>query len=83
MVAIADVLLLLLPLGLYLLWRRLNPAREASLAFVLALLAGLALMAGAAVWFGTTSNMTPGTAYVPSSLGTDGHVEPARVDPRQ
>jgi hypothetical protein len=75
MAAIIASLLVLLPFGLYLLWRRFGPARgEASSGVVIALLLGVGLMLGSAVWFGLSRSMAPGATYAPAVMGPDGQV---------
>jgi hypothetical protein len=84
MAAIIAVLLVLLPFGLYLLWRRLGTATgEPSSGIVIALLLGVGLMLGGAVWFGLSRGMAPGTVYVPPSLGAGGQVAPGHAEPRR
>lgn len=75
MAAVIAILLVLLPFGLYLLWRRLGPATgEPSSGIVIALLLGVGLMLGSAVWFGLSRSAAPGTIYAPAVLGPDGQV---------
>ena len=76
MAAIIAVLLVLLPFGLYLLWRRLGPAGGApSSGIVVALLLGVGLMLGTAVWYGLSRSMMPGAIYAPAVLGPDGRAQ--------
>ncbi|MGG5811792.1 hypothetical protein [Falsiroseomonas sp. CW058] len=76
MAAIVAVLLVLTPFGLYLLWRRVGPGTgEPSSGAVMALLLGVGLMLGGAVWFGLSRSFDRGEAYVPAVLGPDGTVQ--------
>jgi hypothetical protein len=81
MLALVDLLLLLLPVGLFLLWR-LRPAAAPSIGQVLALVAILALGLGVALWIEASPGMPPGSVYRPATLGADGQVEPGRAAPR-
>jgi len=84
MAAIVAVLLVLLPFGLYLAWRRYGPAGgEPSSATVIAMLLGVGLALGAAVWFGLSRSMERGAVYVPPHLGADGSIEQGRAEPRR
>ncbi len=82
MAAIVAVLLTLLPFGLYLAWRRFGPGRgEPSSGMLVALLLGVGLMLGTAVWFGLSRSFDRGTTYVPATLGAGGAVEQGRAAP--
>ena len=85
MMALADILLMLLPLGLFLAWRRLRPPSSAgpSPGLVLALALGAAIGIGAAIWFGTEGAMDRGDAYVPATLAPDGTITPGHGEPRR
>jgi hypothetical protein len=75
MAAFVAALLVLLPFGLYLAWRRLGPSRgEPSSGIVIALMLGVGLMLGGAVWFGLSRSMQPGAVYQPPVLDADGNV---------
>ncbi|WP_203069839.1 hypothetical protein [Falsiroseomonas ponticola] len=84
MMAIADILLMLLPLGLFLAWRRLRPPSSTgpSPGLVLALALGAAAGIGAAIWFGTEGAMGKGEAYVPATLAPDGTITPGHGERR-
>jgi len=76
MAAIVAVILVLLPFGLYLLWRRMGPSDgEASSGIVIALLLGVGLMLSTAVWYGLSRSMEPGAVYAPAVLGPDGRAQ--------
>jgi hypothetical protein len=84
MAAFIAVLLVFLPFTLYLAWRRYGPATgEPSSGVVIAMLVGVGLMLGAAVWFGLSRSFERGQAYVPAVLGPDGSVLPGHTAPRQ
>jgi hypothetical protein len=79
---LVEILLLLAPLGLLLLWWRLQPQRVAAdRRLAPAALVGLVLALGAAIWFGFDRRQEPGGTYVPAALGPDGEVQPAHTDP--
>jgi len=62
---LVELLLFLVPFGLYAAWLRLNPGRTVG-SHALALAAvGLVLSIGGAVWYGLSRGMDPGAAYVP------------------
>jgi drug/metabolite transporter (DMT)-like permease len=78
MAVLLDILLALLPIALFLAWRRWRPGgREPSAALLLAALLGLGLMIGGALWFGLSRSLAPGQAYAPAVLGADGQILPA------
>ena len=82
MAAIIAVVLTLLPFGIYLVWRRLGPrSGEPSSGIIIALLLGVGLMLGTAVWFGLSRSFDRGTDYVPAVLGPDGRVRPGHAEP--
>ena len=84
MAAFVAILLVLLPFGLYLAWRRFGPARgEPSSGMVIALLLGVGLMLLGAVWFGLSRSIEPGGAYVPATLAPDGTIQPGHAGPRR
>lgn len=84
MAAFVAVLLVLTPFALYLLWRRLGPASgEPSSGVVVALLLGVGLMLGAAVWFGLSRSFERDANYVPATLGADGTVQQGHTEPRR
>lgn len=83
MAAFVAAILVLLPFGLYLLWRRLGPNQgEPSSGVVIALMLGVGLMLGAAVWFGLSRSMEPGATYQPPVLDADGRVRQGGSQPR-
>jgi hypothetical protein len=83
MAAVVAVLLTLLPFALYLAWRRYGPSQgEPSSGMVIALMLGVGLMLGSAVWFGLSRSFERGEAYVPAVLGPDGTVQPGHTDHR-
>jgi hypothetical protein len=84
MAAFIAVLLTVTPFALYLAWRRWGPGSgEPSSGMVLALLLGVGLMLGSAVWFGLSRSFERGEAYVPATLGADGHVSQGHAEPRR
>ena len=84
MAAVVAVLLVLLPFGLYLLWRRMGPAGgEPSSGALIALLLGVGLMLGGAVWFGLSRSFDRGVDYVPATLGPGGQIEQGHAEPRR
>jgi hypothetical protein len=83
MAAIVAVFLTLLPFGLYLAWRRYGPnTGEPSSGMIIALLLGVGLMLGVAVWFGLSRSFERGTDYVPAVLGPDGRVRQGHAEPQ-
>ncbi len=84
MAAFIAVLLVFLPFAIYLAWRRYGPASgEPSSGVVIAMLLGVGLMLGAAVWFGLSRSFERGQAYVPAVLGPDGTVQSGHAEPRR
>jgi hypothetical protein len=84
MAAFVAILLVLLPFGLYLAWRRFGPARgEPSSGMVIALLLGVGLMLSGAVWVGLSRSFERGEAYVPATLAPDGTIQRGHADPRR
>jgi hypothetical protein len=84
MAAFIAVLLTLLPFALYLAWRRYGPdAGEPSSGMVIALLLGVGLMLGGAVWFGLSRSFEAGKDYVPAVLGPGGTVQQGHAEPRR
>ncbi|WP_270938019.1 hypothetical protein [Falsiroseomonas oryzae] len=83
MAAVIAVLLTLLPFALYLAWRRYGPSSgEPSSGMVIALLLGVGLMLGSAVWFGLSRSFDRGESYVPATLGPGGTVQQGHPGPR-
>jgi hypothetical protein len=76
-----EFLLFLLPFALYALWRRFNPGVEPAPRVVLLALLGIAFGLAAAVWYGLSVSMEPGTVYVPAELGPDGQIRQGRSEP--
>jgi hypothetical protein len=84
MAAVVAVLLTLTPFAFYLAWRRYGPSSgEPSSGVVLALLLGVGLMLGSAVWFGLSRSFDPDETYVPAVLGPGGAIQPGHVEPRR
>lgn len=84
MAAVVAVLLTLLPFALYLAWRRYGPASgEPSSGMVIALLLGVGLMLGTAVWYGLSRSAERGQVYVPAQTLPDGTIQPGRWEPRR
>ncbi len=81
MAAFIAVLLTLTPFALYLAWRRLSGAGEASSGAILALLAGVGLMLGAGAWYGLSRSFDAGETYVPAVLGPDGRIQRGHAEP--
>jgi Zn-dependent protease with chaperone function len=82
MAAIIAVLLTLLPFGIYLTWRRYGPSTgEPSSGMIIALLLGVGLMLGVAVWYGLSRSFERHADYVPAQLGPDGRVLQGRSEP--
>lgn len=83
MAAFVAILLVLLPFGVYLAWRRFGPARgDPSSGMVIALLLGVGLMLSGAVWFGLSRSFERGGAYVPATLAPDGTIQRGHLDRR-
>jgi hypothetical protein len=76
-----ELLLFLLPLGAYALWRRLNPSAEPTSRVLALAAAGIALGLAAAVWYGFSRSMDRGVAYVPPRWEGD-QVVPGHAEPR-
>ncbi|WP_372623477.1 hypothetical protein [Falsiroseomonas sp.] len=84
MAAVIAVFLTLLPFGLYLAWRRYGSNRgEPSSGMIIALLLGVGLMLGVAVWYGLSRSFEAGRDYVPAQLGPDGRVLQGGAEPRR
>lgn len=83
MAAIVAVFLTLLPFAIYMAWRRYGPSSgEPSSGMVVALLLGVGLMLGAAVWFGLSRSFERGVTYVPATLAPDGTIQRGHPEPR-
>jgi hypothetical protein len=84
MAAFVAVLLTLLPFAIYVAWRRYGPAAgEPSSGMVIALLLGVGLMLGSAVWFGLSRSFEAGENYVPAVLGPGGEIQQGHAGPRE
>jgi len=77
-----ELLLFLLPFGVYALWRRLNPAAEPGWGTLGAAAAGLVLAIAGAVWFGQSRAIDRNSVYVPAHLEGD-RIEPPHLEPRR
>ena len=77
-----ELLLFLLPFGIFLLWRRANPDAEPATATLLAAAAGLALALIGAVWFGQSRSIDRNSVYVPAQIQGD-RIEPGHTEPRR
>ncbi|NKC34360.1 hypothetical protein [Falsiroseomonas selenitidurans] len=76
------ILLILLPLLAWLLWRWLRPdGARPSPALLVALAVTLVLVAAAGLWLRQTRTGQAGADYVPPSLGADGRVIPSHLEP--
>jgi hypothetical protein len=83
MAAFIAVLLTLAPFALYLAWRRYGPnSGEPSSGMVLAMLLGVGMALGFAVWFGLSRSFDASETYVPATLGPDGTVQRGQSEPR-
>lgn len=79
MAAFVAVLLTLAPFAAYLAWRRYaSSTGEPSTGMVLALLLGVGLMLGFAVWWGLSRSAERGQVYVPAVTLPDGTIRPGR-----
>ena len=76
-----ELFLFLAPFAAYALWRRLNPSLEPSPMAVWLALAGVGFAMAAAVWYGLSVSMEPGSVYVPAHM-EDGRIVPGRAEPR-
>ena len=84
MAAFVAVLLTLTPFAIYMAWRRYGPSSgEASSGMVVALLLGVGLMLGSAVWFGLSRSFERGVTYVPAVLTPGGTVQQGHSEPRR
>ena len=83
MAAFVAVLLTFLPFAAYLAWRRYGPnTGEPSSGMILALLLGVGLMLGVAVYWGLSRSAERGQVYVPARSLPDGTIQPGRWEPR-
>lgn len=78
----AEVLLFLLPIGIFVLWRRLNPGIEPGPRLTLALLAGVGLALLMALWWGFSRSMDRDSRYVAPRF-EDGRLVPGHAEPRR
>ncbi len=78
-----EFVLFLLPFAAYAVWRRFNPQVEPEPRLVLLAMLGIGLGLVAAVWYGLSVSMEPGTVYVPAEMGEDGQIRPGRAEPRR
>jgi hypothetical protein len=76
-----EIILFLLPFGLYALWRRLKPEAEPDSRTVLLALAGIGLGMAGAVWYGLSVSAGPEAVYVPARM-QDGEVVPGHAEPK-
>lgn len=79
----ANALVMLLPLAVFLAWRKLRPAAELSPKLILALVLVVVLGMGAVLWFGMENRMTRDEAYVPATLAPDGSITPGHGEQRR
>ena len=77
-----ELILFLLPLGAYALWRRFNPSTEPSSGTLIAAAIGLLLALAGAVWFGQSRSIDRDTVYVPAHLEGN-RIAPAHTEPRR
>jgi len=83
MAPLIAVLLVLLPFALYLGWRRLGGrSGEPSSGAVIALLLGVGLLLGGAVWFGLSRSLDRGIVYQPAVMDATGNVRQGGAAPR-
>lgn len=73
-----EFLLFLLPFAAYALWRRFNPGVDPRPVTLLLALAGVGLGLAGAVWYGVSTSLDAGSAYVPARLGAGGAVLPGQ-----
>ena len=78
--AFLSVLLFLLPVVAYLLWRRRHPGEDLPFRVLTPVLAGLALGLACLIWYGLSDTEERGTAYAPARL-EDGRVVRGRAEP--
>lgn len=79
-----EILLFLVPFAAYALWRRMNPSAEPSTMLLAAAACGVALMLGAAIWYGLSRGVDRRMDYVaPRWDGTEETVEPGHAEPRR
>lgn len=79
---IAELLLFLLPLVAYVIWRRTRAVAVSPSRLVWLVLAGLGLGLTGAVWYGLARSSDRGAAYVPARMTPDGRIEPGRLAPK-
>jgi hypothetical protein len=77
-----QLLLFLLPFGVYALWRRMNPTAEPGWATLVTALVGLAFALAGAIWFGQSRNIDRNSVYVPAHIEGD-RIAPSHLEPRR
>ena len=81
MLRLLELFLFLFPFGAFALWRVLAPARGPSPAFVAALAAVLALLAGGLIWYSRQEALPGNTVYAPAQF-EHGRLVPGHGVPR-
>lgn len=77
-----ELILFLLPFGIYLLWRRANPTADPGWPTLITAFIGLALALAGAVWFGQSRSIDRNSVYVPAHLEGD-RVERGPAEPQR
>lgn len=77
-----DLLLMVLPLAGYGLYRRWTGTAAPSSRWLLAGLLGLGLGLAGAAWYGFSRSMDRGAVYLPASLDAEGRIRPGGPAPR-
>jgi hypothetical protein len=86
-VVIENIVLFLLPTAIYVIYILLTRKQDEQgrgvlddAPFIWLMLSGTALVFLVLIAFGSTSGGKPGQHYTPPSLGTDGKIDPGKLD---